>query len=246
MAIPAGGAAADAGAHVHRRAALLLPLAAHDAQEQVAPPHADRRPGGGAGGARGAGRGGGGAAARVERGRPAEDAADGAAELPEHVDEARLEQGRLVPHPDGPPQPDPLDRRRQPADHRRARRDDGRNYGGADAARAHAADAHRDGGDHDRRPLDGLRHRDQLPPPRPLPGVGRRVRRRAQFGAIIAQFGAIRRISASRAPHPAPPPSTGTSCSTPGATCSTSPPNPIPTSSARCRGRTALSASSPR
>ena len=239
MAIPAGGAAADAGAHVHRRAALLLPLAAHDAQEQVAPPHADRRPGGGAGGARGARRGGGGAAARVERGRPAEDAADGAAELPEHVDEARLEQGRLVPHPDGPPQPDPLDRRRQPADHRRARRDDGRNYGGADAARAHAADAHRDGGDHDRRPLDGLRHRDQLPPPRPLPGVGRRVRRRAIRRAI-------RQRTPPHAPHPATPYSTGTSCSTPGATCSTSPPRAIRTSSARCRGPTALSASSPR
>ena len=241
MAIPAGGAAADAGAHVHRRAALLLPLAAHDAQEQVAPPHADRRPGGGAGGARGARRGGGGAAARVERGRPAEDAADGAAELPEHVDEARLEQGRLVPHPDGPPQPDPLDRRRQPADHRRARRDDGRNYGGADAARAHAADAHRDGGDHDRRPLDGLRHRDQLPPPRPLPGVGRRVRRRA-IRRNSAQFCAVRHRT-----RPSPAASFNryelldSRCNLLHVTAES-----IRTSSARCRGPTALSASSPR
>ena len=65
----------------------------------------------------------------------------------------------------------------------------------------------------------------------------------AQFGA---QFGAIRRNSAVHAPHPAPPPSTGTNCSTHGATCSTSPPNPIRTSSARCRGPTVPSASSRR
>ena len=65
----------------------------------------------------------------------------------------------------------------------------------------------------------------------------------AQFGA---QFGAIRRNSAAHAPHPTPLHSPGTSCSTPGATCSTSPPRAIRTSSARCRGRTALSASSPR
>ena len=54
------------------------------------------------------------------------------------------------------------------------------------------------------------------------------------------------RKSAAHAPHPAAPSSTGTSCSTPGATCSTSPPNPIRTSSARCRGPTVPSASSPR
>ena len=65
----------------------------------------------------------------------------------------------------------------------------------------------------------------------------------AQFGAIFAQF---LRSSASHAPHPAPPPAPGTSCSTPGATCSTSPPRAIRTSSARCRGRTVPLASSPR
>ena len=61
-----------------------------------------------------------------------------------------------------------------------------------------------------------------------------------------AQFGAILRSSTSLAPHSAPLPAPGTSCSTPGATCCTSPPNPIRTSSARCRGRTVPLASSPR